>query len=178
MVRLLIRPAAVATILLLLLPLALRAATVQQAQLTAAAPDSAQLVLTLSGSATPKVFGLSNPERLVIDLPATKLAPGLKAPRAVGPVKSVRAAPRDHGTLRLVLELSRPLAPNVRNSGAQLIVDLGVQPAPAPVVPVAVRAAHAPADEGRDVIVAIDAGHGGQDPGASGRNGTREKDVV
>jgi len=178
MVRLLIRPAAVTTFLLALTPLALCAATVQQAQLTSAATDSAQLVLTLSGSAAPKVFGLSNPERLVIDLPATKLASGLKAPKAVGPVKSVRAASRDHGTLRLVLELSRPLAPNVRNSGAQLIVDLGVQPVAVPAVPVAVRAMHAPADEGRDIVVAIDAGHGGQDPGASGRSGTREKDVV
>lgn len=42
----------------------------------------------------------------------------------------------------------------------------------------AVRAAHAPAESGRPVIVAIDAGHGGQDPGAIGSNGTREKDVV
>jgi N-acetylmuramoyl-L-alanine amidase len=42
----------------------------------------------------------------------------------------------------------------------------------------ALRPAHAPADTGRDVIVAIDAGHGGQDPGAIGRGGTREKDVV
>jgi N-acetylmuramoyl-L-alanine amidase len=53
-----------------------------------------------------------------------------------------------------------------------------------PAVPAAeastlpVRAAHAPADSGRAVIVAVDAGHGGQDPGAIGRSGTREKDVV
>ena len=43
---------------------------------------------------------------------------------------------------------------------------------------VALRPAHAPANSGRDIIVAIDAGHGGQDPGAIGRGGTREKDVV
>jgi N-acetylmuramoyl-L-alanine amidase len=42
----------------------------------------------------------------------------------------------------------------------------------------ALRPAHAPADTGRDVIVAIDAGHGGVDPGAIGRGGTREKDVT
>jgi N-acetylmuramoyl-L-alanine amidase len=44
--------------------------------------------------------------------------------------------------------------------------------------PKIVRAAHAPVDSGRDVVVAIDAGHGGQDPGAIGHGGTREKDVV
>src|SRR5690606_36500483 len=65
--------------------------------------------------------------------------------------------------------------------GGQVIVSLGATPAAvsaAPAVPVAVRAALAPADEGRDIIVAIDAGHGGQDPGVSGSHGTREKDVV
>ena len=41
-----------------------------------------------------------------------------------------------------------------------------------------VRAAHAPADSDRDVVVAVDAGHGGQDPGAIGHGGTREKDVT
>jgi N-acetylmuramoyl-L-alanine amidase len=83
-------------------------------------------------------------------------------------------------TLRLVLELSRGLTPTVRTSGAQLVIDLGTAVASVapPAAPVAVRAKHAPTDEGRDIIIAIDAGHGGQDPGASGRNGTREKDVV
>jgi len=45
-------------------------------------------------------------------------------------------------------------------------------------VPRVVRAAHAPVDSDRDVIVAVDAGHGGQDPGAIGHGGTREKDVT
>jgi N-acetylmuramoyl-L-alanine amidase len=35
-----------------------------------------------------------------------------------------------------------------------------------------------PAAKGRDVVVAVDAGHGGQDPGAIGRGGTREKDIT
>jgi N-acetylmuramoyl-L-alanine amidase len=43
---------------------------------------------------------------------------------------------------------------------------------------VPVAAAHAPSDTGRAVVVAIDAGHGGTDPGAIGPNGTREKDAV
>jgi N-acetylmuramoyl-L-alanine amidase len=44
--------------------------------------------------------------------------------------------------------------------------------------PKIVRAVHAPADSDRDVVVAVDAGHGGQDPGAIGHGGTREKDVT
>jgi N-acetylmuramoyl-L-alanine amidase len=41
-----------------------------------------------------------------------------------------------------------------------------------------IRAPHAPVDSGRDIVIAVDAGHGGQDPGAIGHGGTREKDVV
>ncbi len=44
--------------------------------------------------------------------------------------------------------------------------------------PQPVAAAHAPLDSNRDVIIAIDAGHGGQDPGAIGRDGTEEKNVT
>lgn len=46
------------------------------------------------------------------------------------------------------------------------------------ITPKEIRAKHAPLDGDRDIIVAVDAGHGGQDPGAIGRNGTMEKDVV
>jgi N-acetylmuramoyl-L-alanine amidase len=43
---------------------------------------------------------------------------------------------------------------------------------------VAIRPAHAPIDSGRDIVIAVDAGHGGVDPGASGKRGTHEKDAV
>ena len=46
------------------------------------------------------------------------------------------------------------------------------------ITPKAVRATHAPLDGERDIIVVVDAGHGGQDPGAIGPNGTMEKNVV
>jgi N-acetylmuramoyl-L-alanine amidase len=45
-------------------------------------------------------------------------------------------------------------------------------------VPKLVKPAHAPADSDRDIVIAVDAGHGGTDPGAIGRNGTQEKDVT
>jgi N-acetylmuramoyl-L-alanine amidase len=51
-------------------------------------------------------------------------------------------------------------------------------PAEIDTTPKIIRAAHAPVDTGRDIVIAVDAGHGGQDPGAIGHGGTREKDVV
>ena len=157
------------------------ATQLQKAELKSSSADSVQLVLGLSDIATPKVFALDSPNRVVIDLPATRLASGARMPAATGPVKSIRSGMQDKRTLRLVLELDRSLAPQVAGQGRQIVISLGAAPvavALPPAAPVAVRAAHAPADEGRDVIVAIDAGHGGQDPGASGAAGTHEKDVV
>jgi N-acetylmuramoyl-L-alanine amidase len=141
-----------------------------------------RIVLSLSGAPAQSVFTLNNPDRLVIDLPATRLATGVRMPAPAGPVKSLRSGSQPKQTLRLVLELTRPLSPTVSGTtdasgGRQLVIELGNVAPPAPAAPTPVRAAHAPAETDRDVIVAVDAGHGGQDPGASGSN-TREKDVV
>jgi N-acetylmuramoyl-L-alanine amidase len=145
-------------------------------------------VVELSAPAQAKVYALSAPSRLVIDLPRTSLARGMKLPAPVGPVAKVRSGGQSGGTLRLVLELAQELPYRSRTEGQKLIVELGRPPAasvagasaqvaPAPV-PRPVRAQHAPQDAGRDIVVAIDAGHGGKDPGALGRGGTREKEVV
>jgi N-acetylmuramoyl-L-alanine amidase len=163
---------------------ALRAVTME-----APSDNNARLVLTLSEATTQKVFTLGNPDRLVIDLPATQMGSGVRLPMPGGPVKSMRSGIQPKQTLRLVLELSRPISSTVSTAsdakGArQLVIELGNPAVTAPAAPAApatptpVRAAHAPADSDRNVIVAVDAGHGGQDPGASGSGGTREKDVV
>ena len=62
----------------------------------------------------------------------------------------------------------------------RLLLSLGTKPAlaPGPEDAQPVRAVHAPGEGDRDVIIAVDAGHGGQDPGAIGHGGTREKDVT
>lgn len=178
MSRTLPRIALPALVLLVAAPLAGAAGILRQVDLDAPSPEVAQLALSFSAMPQQKVFTLSDPERVVIDLPATRAAAGLRMPKAVGVVKSVRTGAQPHQTLRVVLELSKAVTPDVRVAGGQLIVTLGAAPPAPPAPPVAVRAAHAPADEGRDVVIAVDAGHGGQDPGATGHNGTREKDVV
>jgi N-acetylmuramoyl-L-alanine amidase len=160
---------------------AVAATSLRGVALEAPSDTGARIVLNLSGAAAQNVFTLTNPDRLVIDLPATRLASGVRMPTPAGPVKSLRSGSQSPQTLRLVLELTRPLSPSVTTTaainGRQLVIELGtVAPAP-PAAPTPVRAAHAPAQTDRDVIVAVDAGHGGQDPGASGSN-TKEKDVV
>jgi N-acetylmuramoyl-L-alanine amidase len=145
-----------------------------------AGPDGTRVVLDLSGSAQHSLQVLKNPDRVVLDVAGARLTGAARAaPAGTGAVKQVRMARRPSGELRIVLDLARPIqaksflaAPNDRY-GYRLVIDLGSgQSGETPV-----RAEHAPADA-RDLIIAIDAGHGGEDPGAIGKNGTREKDVV
>ncbi len=156
---------------------ALAATTIKTVSLEAPAADVARLQLQLSAAPRQNVFTMENPHRIVIDLKGTDLARGLRLPAGAGPVRTLRADRKQDGTLRLVLELNRDLDPKVTASGTQLTVELGQVPA-VNTPPKAVRAAHAPDDAGRDIIVAVDAGHGGKDSGAIGAAGTREKDVT
>jgi N-acetylmuramoyl-L-alanine amidase len=156
--------------------------------LTATA-DSAQLTLDLTGLSGQKLFTLDGPDRAVIDLPHTRLALGVRAPEAAGIVTSVRIGSRPGGTLRVVVQTRSPLparsawgAGGSGESGGLLVVSLGESPraiaSVASLQPRPLRLAHAPGDGDRDIIVAVDAGHGGVDPGAIGHGGTREKDVT
>ena len=146
--------------------------------------DSAQVTLDLSDGTSQKLFTLDHPDRVVIDLPHTARAGGVRAPAGTGVVSEVRLGTQPHGTLRLVVQLKSALPAHTTwgaaAQGRRLIVSLG-QPMVAAAVeepPKAVRAAHAVGDGDRDVVIAVDAGHGGDDPGAIGHGGTREKDVT
>src|ERR1700721_1100016 len=116
--------------------------------------------------------------QVVLEVSAAHLSSTAQKPAAVGVVKEVRMARRPSGELRVVLDLTHPIraksffaTPNDRY-GYRLVVDLGgAVAADAPI-----KAEHA-RPEARDLIIAIDAGHGGEDPGAIGMRGTREKDV-
>src|SRR5262245_2594790 len=158
---------------------AANAATVQNVR-TWSGPEGTRVVFELSGPAEHRAFALSGPDRIVIDLSSSSAADSLRL-EPKGAVTALRSGERPGGELRLVLELNQAakpktflLAPNAEY-GYRLVVDLP----PVQAAPVVRRAPpQSSTDRGRDVVVVIDAGHGGEDPGASGRGGAREKDVV
>lgn len=235
--------------------------------------------IALDQAAEFKIISLAGPDRLVVDLPASSIADGVKVPAGSGVVKGIRTGQPVPGTARIVFDLGQQVAalrPRIEQgaSGPRLVIEWPgdgkvqsavvaasppiVAPPPAstspdqssmdqwtdqaaassaatsrlisqitartadqtataaaqpvtasvtaPPVPTTVAtgvptriAAGQPTPaqtavsdtppvktmrevmEGRDnrpLIIAIDPGHGGQDPGAVGKNGTREKDVV
>jgi len=147
-------------------------------------PDGTRLAMELSARTPHTLSILKNPDRIVLDIANAHLAAGARAaPAGVGAIKDVRLGRRAAGGLRLVLDLSRPiraksyLAEPCKPARCRLIVDLRVAAAADVPVPVPVRAEHA-RPEARSLIIAIDAGHGGEDPGAIGKYGTQEKDVT
>jgi N-acetylmuramoyl-L-alanine amidase len=153
-----------------------------------AAPDSTRVVLDVSGPAEHRVFTLKGPDRLVVDLKNAAIDTDLAAVKTRGGmVQRLRSGPRNKTDLRLVLDLSGPVKPKSfmlkpnQQYGHRLVIDLfGSTAAKAAVAPSAPRKVQAPNQppQLRDLVIAIDAGHGGEDPGARGRKGTREKDVV
>jgi N-acetylmuramoyl-L-alanine amidase len=146
-------------------------------------PESTRLVLDLSGRAQHNLQMLQDPDRIVLDIAAGRLRHGVHAPSAgAGLIRSVRIAQRRAQQLRIVLELAHAvqpksfLTPPNAQYGYRLVVDLGDTGTVAvAATPVRVERARTGA---RDLIIAVDAGHGGEDPGAIGMHGTREKDVV
>jgi N-acetylmuramoyl-L-alanine amidase len=158
-------------------------AELREARLTATG-TSAQLTLEVAGTTTQKMFTLDKPRRVVIDLARTSAVRGLRVPEGEGVVSDIRTGHQPGGTLRIVIQLKAPAEarstwmPETRTGRHQLIISFGDAAPEADTTPRVVRAPHAPLDSDRDVIVAVDAGHGGQDPGATGPGGTHEKDVV
>lgn len=142
--------------------------------------DRTRVVFDLSGPARHNIFTLRNPDRLVVDLKDSRLADSLAAlPSSSGVVRGIRSGLRANGQLRIVLDLGTTVrsrtftaAPNGQY-GDRLVIDLQQQGSLQ-----AVKRAADIGQPGRDVVIAVDPGHGGRDPGAIGRGKTREKDVA
>ncbi|MDC7717109.1 N-acetylmuramoyl-L-alanine amidase [Vogesella sp. DC21W] len=150
-----------------------------------------------------KHFALANPNRLVIDLEDVQLTGVLQEIsgqiQSADPfIRTARAGQFNGNTVRLVLDLRNEVKPQIFSLKPvgeyqhRLVVDL--YPANAqqddPLLALlqdynkgqldnsAPRGNKGKADPARPVVIMIDPGHGGEDPGAVGPSGTREKDVV
>ncbi len=161
-------------------------------------PDFTRVVIDVSKRPEYSVFVLEDPHRVVIDIRDSRMNAALQGLDMEGsPVTAVRSGSRNQTDTRIVLDLSSPinpssysLPPNAEH-GERLIIDLydaGTQApalAPAtmsgdqdasvaPVEPVIAESASR-----RNIVVAIDAGHGGSDPGAIAKDGhMQEKDIA
>lgn len=139
-----------------------------------------RVVLDLSGPAEHSIFTLRGPDRLVVDLEDGRLGRQLShMPAGAGAVRSIRSGVRADGQLRVVLDLSEDVRSRSFTAGPngpygdRLVIDLQRNGNLH-----AVKRASEGYTPGRDVVVAVDPGHGGHDPGAIGKNRTREKDVA
>ena len=146
-------------------------------------PDATRIVLDTSAAVKYKYFTLDKPERVVIDLANAKLAQGIdlaKVATDLVRIKKIRGAPRGKG-FRLVLDARQKLRPNaftlkpISPYGHRLVMDLA---APKPVRKKPAKQEPEARPQNRDVVIAIDAGHGGEDPGALGPKRQQEKHLV
>jgi N-acetylmuramoyl-L-alanine amidase len=229
-------------LLLLLAPGFANAVQLQDLKLLAM-DGQTQAELSLSEKSSYKVFTLSNPERLVLDLPATAASSSFKLPGANGVISRVRTGQPTPGTLRVVFDLSESVQSKSRIEGSgsttRLVIEL-ISPNAKPQQTVVASTKTAPikvtdskvadikaamkdvltlepkvevkpavietkeiqqadikienkstsrlpatktvqsvlGNSHRDLIIAIDAGHGGKDPGASGPSGIKEKNIT
>ena len=169
----------VSSVLILLCTAAQAATTVENIRIWSE-NGKTRVVLDLSRPAAHNIFTLRGPDRLVVDLKSSRLSDSLKAmPQGIGSVRSIRSAVRANGQLRVVLDLNEAVrsrsftaGPNSKY-GDRLVIDLQRNGSLH-----AVKTASQSYQPGRDIVVAIDPGHGGHDPGAIGRGKTREKDVA
>lgn len=168
--------------LALVLVLPVQAAEVLDVRLWRA-PDHTRVVFDLSEPVSHSLLELDNPRRLVVDMPDVRLLEALTdLPLENTPIDRVRSGVREGDDLRIVFDLaaqirpkSFPLAPNER-TGHRLVLDLfdvGSEGEDSQDV----KSVEQLSDR-RDIVVAIDAGHGGEDPGALGPKKLQEKKVV
>ena len=144
------------------------------------APDHTRVVLDLTGPVEHKIITLTNPHRIVIDISNAELKSDLsQVDLQNSPIVKLRSGVKGKQTIRLVLDLGQAVKPRSFLLKAQgelddrLVVDLYDKLAAKPAVKSVDHSS-----KRRDIIVAIDAGHGGEDPGASGPGRLREKHVV
>ncbi len=162
-------------------------------------PEGSRLVFDVDKPIKYNVFTLSNPARIVVDLKHSRFLAKVPSPKdEFSVIRHIRTGQNDKDTYRVVIEINESvkanafqLAPNAQY-GQRLVVDLNrVNPKPDPQLilagkksepeinePTKSNNTQVPATRNKELVVAVDAGHGGEDPGAIGKRGTFEKNVV
>lgn len=179
---------------LLLLALALSAANASATQIEAVrlwpSPDNTRLVFDMSAPVKHSLLELKNPTRVVLDITQTRLNADLSAlVLSASGIAGIRHATRNQGDLRIVLDMAESMQPTSfvlppnEQYGDRLVVDLqrlDLGPAVVETVspPTITKTISDIIAQRRDIVVVIDAGHGGEDPGAIGPSRLREKNVV
>jgi N-acetylmuramoyl-L-alanine amidase len=148
------------------------------------APDHTRLVFDTSGPVEHSLFMLKGPDRLVIDIKNARLATDIhKIDLSQSLLSGIRSAQRKGKDLRVVLDLKGAIQPKSfalhpnEEYGHRLVIDLQGSAA-TPTLTQTTMQSLSRKQKAREVVIAIDAGHGGEDPGAVGPSGVREKDVV
>lgn len=145
------------------------------------APDHTRLVFDLSAPIQHRLFNLKDPSRIVIDIENAQFNSNVADLKfADTPVNNLRHGRRNQNDLRVVLDLERDIKPRSFVLAAhadkpdRLVIDLY------DATTQTVKTVEKVTDQSgrRDIVIAIDAGHGGEDPGAVGPNKLYEKDVV
>ncbi|MFT5163154.1 MAG: N-acetylmuramoyl-L-alanine amidase [Alteromonadaceae bacterium] len=142
-------------------------------------PDSTRIVFDLSKAPDYSYFSLTGPNRLVIDFEQTSDKIDLsQISNTSNIIKHIRQSKaKNKGSFRVVLELSKTIKPVIfplkptSPYGNRLVVDLIDENLRQTVLPQKLSS-------NRDILIAIDAGHGGEDPGSIGAKGTYEKKVT
>ncbi len=157
------------------------------------APDYTRITLESRGAIKHSVFTLKDPERLVLDLESDELSAALadlyaKVTAGDPYIQGLRVAYNRPGVIRVVMDLKTEVTPQVftlkpiGEYGFRLVLDLypalAVDPLIALIEESQRKAKPGTGEVARLATIVIDPGHGGEDPGAIGRHGSREKDVT
>lgn len=142
------------------------------------APQRSRIVFDMNRRAAFSAFDLDGPARVVVDITRARLNKNLPGADQTGQfIRRIRAGNQQGGVTRLVFDLKKPARYAIQRLPPQgryqhrIMVDFFPAGAASPPTPLPPRA---PGDE---ILVLVDPGHGGEDPGAVGKR-TYEKHVV
>jgi len=151
-------------------------------RISQSADDHTRVVFDLSGDFQHRLFTLADPHRIVIDLTDTRKSEAIEIDNvSTNLMSGLRSASKDNDRLRVVLDLQGKVRPRSfelepdGKYGHRLVVDLhATNLSPTPIK----TSQQERKKVKQQFVIALDPGHGGRDPGAIGKKGTREKDIA